>query len=143
MLTTSKQTLKRMAALVWFVGVVVLLLKSTTLFLQAIEEGVATPIVLVAIFGGILIGWFKAKLLFIKLCKKNLQRIRELNAPKIWQFYRSRFFFFLFLMILAGRYLPMLVQGSGVFLLLLAIVELSIATALCLSIHCFRSKEHY
>lgn len=93
--------------------------------------------IILAFGSGILIGWVKAKYLFEKLCLKNLKRICALKEPRIWQFYRPRFFVFLFLMILLGKYLPELIQGNSLMLFLLATLELSISVALLISSHYF------
>ncbi len=137
MLNTSSLTLKRLAALVWYSGVVVLLFKSSILFLEADRSGAGSLLIILAILSGLLIGWVKAKYLFIKMCNRNLKRINALKQPMLWQFYRNRFFIFLGLMILLGTYLSKLIQGDYVMLVALAIVELSIATALLISSHCF------
>jgi len=89
------------------------------------------------ILSGLVIGWLKAKYLFISVCNKNLKRIDALKQPMLWQFYRIRFFFFLCLMISLGNFLAKLAQGDYRMLIGLGVVELSIATALLVSSHCF------
>ncbi len=137
MLNTSSLTLKRLAALVWYIGVVVLLVKSSGLFLAADRGGAGLLLVVSAMLSGLVIGWIKAKYLFIKMCDKNLKRINALKQPMLWQFYRFRFFLFLGLMVSLGAYLSKLAQGDYLMLIALATVELSIATALLISSRCF------
>ncbi|WP_177418756.1 hypothetical protein [endosymbiont of Lamellibrachia barhami] len=137
MLNTSSLTLKRLAALVWYIGVVVLLIKSTGLFLEAGRSGAGQLWVMLAVLSGLVIGWIKAKYLFIKVCNRNLERINGLKQPMLWQFYRPRFFVFLGLMVSLGAYLSRLAQGDYPMLIALAVVELSIATALFVSSRCF------
>ncbi|MBL3528247.1 MAG: hypothetical protein JMN27_03255 [gamma proteobacterium endosymbiont of Lamellibrachia anaximandri] len=137
MLNTSSLTLKRLAALVWYIGVVVLLIKSTGLFLEAARSGADPLWVMLAILCGVVIGWIKAKYLFIKVCNRNLKRIDALKQPMLWQFYRMRFFVFLALMVSLGAYLSKWAQGDPQMLIAVAVVELSIATALFVSSHCF------
>jgi uncharacterized membrane protein YjdF len=137
MLNTSTLTLKRLAALVWYIGVVVLLIKCTGLFLKADRLGASSLLVILAILSGLVIGLIKAKYLFIKVCNRNLQRINALKQPMLWQFYRIRFFFFLGLMVSLGTFLSKLAQGDYLMLIALGVVELSIATALLVSSHCF------
>lgn len=137
MLNTSSLILKRLASLVWYIGVVVLLIKSAGLFLEADRGGASLLLIILAMLSGLMIGWIKAKYLFIKMCNRNLKRINELKQPMLWQFYRIRFFIFLGLMVSLGAYLSRLAQGDNLMLIALATVELSIATALLVSSHCF------
>ncbi len=137
MLNTSSNTLIKLAALVWYTGVVVLIFKSGSLFLEALKNGADQLLILMAILCGIVIGKIKAKYLFYKIGKKNINRINSLDSPKLWQFYQQRFFIFLFLMLALGNYLSDLAHGNNIALIALAILELSIAFALLLSSHCF------
>lgn len=141
MLNTSALTLIRLAALVWYIGVVVLLIKSSGLFLKAERGGADSLLLVSAVLGGLAIGWVKAKYLFVKVCNRNLERINALKQPRLWQFYRLRFFFFLGLMIAFGNYLPRLAQGDFRILIALGVVELSVATALLVSSQCFWRTE--
>ncbi len=134
---TSSHTLKRLAALVWYLGVAVLLIKSSGLFLAASQSGASLIWVLVGLLGGLGIGSIKAKYLFEKVCRNNLMRIEALKKPRLWQFYRARFFVFLGLMVALGTYLSRLAQGDYRLLLPLAVVELSVAVALLGSSHCY------
>ena len=137
MLNTSSKTLIKLAALVWYTGVVFLIAKSGALFLEALEGGADQRFTLMAVLGGIVIGKIKARYLFYRICRQNIDRINLLTNPKIWQFYRKRFFVFLFLMIASGKYLSGVAQGENMALIALAVLELSIALALGLSSHCF------
>ena len=137
LLNTSHLMLRRLAALVWYIGVLVLAVKSSSLMLEADKTGIHRLWIILAFGTGILIGWVKAKYMFERLCLKNLKRIYALKKPRIWQFYRPRFFVFLFLMVSLGKYLPGLIEGNNLMLILLAILELSIAVALLISSHCF------
>ncbi len=137
MLHTSPRTLKRLAALVWYAGVVVLLIKSSGLFAAALDNGASPRLVSAAILGGLGIGWLKAHYLFARVCRKNLERIGALQKPMLWQFYRGRFFVFLFMMVSLGAYLARQAAGDDAWLISLAVVELSVAMALLASSRCF------
>jgi len=137
MLTTSTYTLKILAALVWYIGVGVLILKSAGLLVAANENGAAAPWVFLAILLGIGIGLVKSKYLFIKVCTKNLKRIEALDNPMIWQCYRIRFFIFLGLMVTLGVTAARMAQGDYRLLIPLAILELSVGVALLSSSRCF------
>jgi len=136
---TSHRTLKLLAALVWFIGVVVLAIKSSTLFIEAEHLNPGLPWLWVAIVAGLILGAIKAKYLFSRLCRKNLSRIEALEQPKIWNFYRPHFFIFLFCMVTLGAYLSRWAAGDYSMLLTVAAVEVSIATALLGSSFCFRA----
>ena len=97
MLNTTKINLMKLAALVWFAGVFILLYKSTVMVIEAVDIGAPLSVAVFTMITGMVIGLVKAKYLFIPLCKKNIKRISGLKSPKIWQFYRLRFFFFLVL----------------------------------------------
>ncbi len=140
MLNTTSNTLMKLAALVWCTGVVVLIAKSGTLFLEALKGGADQLFILMAILCGIGIGKIKAKYLFYNIGKKNKNRINLLTNPKLWQFYRKRFFIFLFLMIALGKYLSGVAHGENMALTALAVLELSIAFALVFSSHWFWEK---
>lgn len=137
-LGTSKKMLIRLAASVWFAGVLILLFKSTALLVEAVRTGAPLFAVLLAAAAGVAIGLLKAKYLFIRICEKNIQRILALKSPKIWQFYRTRFFFFLALMIAFGNWAYRFSSHSAVLLAALAVLELSVSTALLISGNRFR-----
>ncbi|MBA3012843.1 MAG: hypothetical protein KKF12_15660 [Proteobacteria bacterium] len=137
MLNTTSNTLIKLAALIWYTGFVVLIAKSGALFLEAMKGGADQKIILMAILFGIVMGKIKAQYLFNNICKKNIDRIKLLKNPKLWQFYRKRFFVFLFSMIVLGNYLSSAARGEHMVLIALAVLELSIAIALILSSHNF------
>lgn len=130
--------LVRLAATVWFAGVVILLFKSIGMIVDALSLGATPVLAFSAIIAGIVAGTAKARWIFIRTCQKNIKRIFTLTSPKIWQFYRARFFCFLLLMILFGHFAHDLSENSVWRLLLLASLELSISTALLISSGCFR-----
>jgi hypothetical protein len=84
-----------------------------------------------------MIGAVKAKYLFKPLCLKNLQRIETLKTPMFWQFYRTRFYFFLLAMVILGSFVSRLSHGNYAGLITMATIEVSLATALLGSSNCF------
>ena len=102
MLTSSTRTLKISAALVWYIGSIILALKGSSLLLEANRIDPKQNWIWLAIILGILIGLIKAKYLFNMVCKKNLARIDLLKKPNVWQFYRPGFYLFLIIMIVAS-----------------------------------------
>ena len=131
MLNTSPLTLNILAAAVWVLGGIVLLFKATELLAEASKLNPAHvwwPVI--AAITGIVIGRIKAKFLFDKACKKNLDRIAALPNPKLWQFFRPGFFLALAIMIAAGATLSNLAYGNFPFLLAVATLDLTISVAL-------------
>jgi hypothetical protein len=119
-----------LAALVWVAGGIVLLFKGTSLLIEAeaLRPGQVWP--WLAALAGLLLGGIKGRALFSKACARNLDRIAGLDRPRLWQFYRPRFFLFLALMITLGATLSRLAHGNYPFLLAVAVLDLSIAVAL-------------
>lgn len=139
-LNSSKYTLKILASLVWYSGAVVLAFKSSRLLLEAQSIKPDHVWIGLAVLGGLIIGIIKARYLFKRLCIKNLKRIDSLENPRLWQFYRTGFFIFLFTMILLGNFISQWAHGSYPALITMGIVEVSLATALLGSSSCFWKK---
>jgi len=137
MFSVSTSSVKITAALIWLAGAVILFIKSSRLLLEAQNIDPEKPWLLVIILAGILIGGIKAKYLFNQLCYKNLRRIDALENHQLWKCYRPKFFLFLFLMISLGAYMSRIAQGDYFTLVSVALVDISIATALLGSIRCF------
>lgn len=137
MFDVSVRTLKILSAVVWYGGCVVLLFKSWALLKEALflRPGSAWPWGVVVI--GVVLGGLKARYLFSGGCEKNLQRIQSLEQPKIWQFFRKRFFFFLLVMIVLGVSLSRGAHHHFAFLLCVAALDLSIGVALMGSSYMF------
>lgn len=129
----SHITLKRLAALVWYMGPVILFLKAAELANNAQEmepEGWSRSFCWLA---GIIVGIIKTRYIFLRSNRKNLARIDSLVDPKLWEFYRVKFFFFLGLMMLFGRILSTVSLGNQTFMVAVAVLDISIGTALFLS----------
>ncbi len=131
----SKESLRGMAALTWYIGSIALMIKAWDLLMaaQAISQAEIWPWAAL----GIIIGWLKAGFLFNRSCQRNLDRINSLDNPRFWQFFRLRFFFFLALMILAGTLMSRMAAGHHPLLISVAVLDLSIGTALLVSSRMF------
>ena len=129
-ITVSKRTLRFLAALVWHIGGIVLLLKGRSLLIEAdaLQPGSLTLKLVVA--AGLVLGGLKARFLFSRNCRKNLARIAALRDPKAWQFYRPGFFIALAVMIAAGATLSRLAHDHYALLLGVGLLDLSLAVAL-------------
>ena len=96
-----------------------------------------------AIVKGLLAGGLQARFLFSRNCHKNLDRIAELEHPRLWQFYRPGFFVALAIMIAAGVTLSRLAHGTYGFLIAVGSVELNVGIALLGSIHVYWQREAF
>jgi hypothetical protein len=141
MFDSSKLTLKLLAATVWYSGAVVLSYKSSRLLLEAQSINTDQTWIWLAALAGIMIGMIKAKYLFKYVCIKNLKRIDSLRSPRLWQAYRTYFYFFLLAMIILGSFITRLAHGNYAALITAAIIEISLATALLGSSNCFWKKQ--
>ena len=132
-LTKSHDTLKLLAASVWYIGSVVLLLKGRSLLLEAytLQTSIIWPGLVIT--GSLFLGFLKAKFIFSKSCRKNLLRIENLDKPKLWQFFRPGFFLALALMILTGATLSRLAHDHYLGLHGVALLDLTIGIALLTS----------
>ncbi len=129
----SATLLKVFAASIWLYGSAELLWKGTQHLLsaEALTPGLPWPAVLGV--SGLVLGGIKARFLFDRACRRNLDRIDALERRRPWDFYRPRFFVLLAAMITLGVTLSRLAQGRYAFLLGVAALDLSIGTALALS----------
>jgi hypothetical protein len=130
---TSPHLLRFLAAVVWYGGSIALLLKGGSLLREAVglrPEMIWPGCVLVA---AVLLGLLKTRYVFVRSCRKNLARIYALHSPRPWQFYTPRFFLLLSLMIATGSALSRMAHGHYIFLLFVALLDLSIGVALLLS----------
>ncbi len=134
----SRRILKILAAIVWLTGGIVLGIKGVRLLRLAAEVQPTSLWPKLAVLSGLIAGGAKAWFFFSKFCRKNFNRIDSLESPRIWQFFRPGFFFFLALMIMTGVLLYKLALGSFVLLVGVGILDISLAVALLGSSIVFR-----
>lgn len=141
MLIVSHRTLNILAALFWFSGGIALLLKGSSLLLEAdiIDPEKTWP--WAAAMVAVLIGSIKAKFLFSPSCRRNLVRIAALKQPNIWQFFKPAFFVALIFMIMVGATLSKIAHGNYLLLLAVGALDLALATALLGSSYVFWKHE--
>ena len=137
MLNVSTRCLKIVAALIWYTGALVLVVKGGSLLAEANTLRSERHWPWLAVIAGLVLGFLQAKLVFINSCRKNLDRISTLERPKLWQFFTTRFFVMLVAMILVGVLLSRLAHSNYPFLLGVAVLDLGIATALLGSSYVF------
>ncbi len=145
MLTASPRTLNILAAFVWYVGGIVLIIKGCSLLVEAysLEPGQNWPLLAIAV--GPVIGSLKGKYIFRKSCHKNLDRILALDKPKIWQFFKPWFFAVLAIMIAFGATMARLAQThhNYYFLIAVAVVDIDIGIALLWSSYIFWKQKAF
>ena len=133
----SHRSLRILAALVWYGGSIALLLKGSSLLMEADALKPEKEWPWVAAFTGLIVGGLKGESLFKRSCQKNLDRISFLAKPRLWQFFRPGFFVFMTLMILFGVTLSKFAHNNYLLLICVAILDLSIAVALLWSSRIF------
>lgn len=143
MLVVSPRSLNVLAALVWYIGGIVLLLKGGSLLAEAqsLSPGQVWP--WLAMLAALIAGSLQARFLFSKSCRKNLDRIAALDRPKIWQFYRPGFFGFLVLMIVTGATLSSLAHNNYPLLIGVGALDLNLAVALLASSYVYWQRRAF
>ena len=142
-LIVSNRTLNILAAIVWYIGGIVLLLKGSNLLIEADTLKPEKYLPQLAVIIGLILGGLKTRFLFNKSCQKNLNRIAALNQPRIWQFFRIRFFVALMIMIMMSIILSGLVHNNYILLISIAILDLSISIALLGSSYVFWKQRAF
>ena len=134
---TSKKILVYLAAAVWYIGGIMLFRSGLELLNQTREMkgGVIWPTVFIA--SGVGLGIFQALVIFRHSCRRNLQRINQLDDPRLWQFYRPGFFLALAVMISSGILLNHFSQGHYFFMLGVAAVDFALTISLLGSSYIF------
>ena len=125
-----KSTLKTIAAIIWLGGAVILALKAREFFAAAEMLRPGSTWSWAAVTAAILIGALKARYIFGRFCRRNLDRIAALDEPRPWQAFRTRFYVFLATMVLLAAVLSRLALGSYPALLGVVMLDVSLAVAL-------------
>jgi hypothetical protein len=144
-MTASIRTLNILAAFVWYVGGIVLLINGFRLLVEAYSLKPEQYWPWLAIAVGPIIGSIKGKFIFRKSCLKNLARIDALNQPKIWQFFKPWFFAVLATMIVFGATMARLAhtQHNYYFLIAVSVVDIDIGIALLWSSYIFWKQRAF
>ncbi len=137
----TKKSLIIISALIWYAGSISLFIKTITLLKNAYNIHSNVMIIIISVLLGIVIGFFKGKYLFIKSCRKNVQRINELRKVRLWLFFKPSFMIALALMIATGATLSRLAEGNYAALLGVSILDLTISTALFYSSFVYWEKR--
>ena len=134
---TSKKTLVYLAAAVWYIGGIMLFRSGLELIIQTreLKSDILWPLIIVTL--GIALGIIQVLFIFRHSCRKNLQRINQLEDPRLWQFYRPGFFLALAIMITSGILLDHFSQGHYYFMLGVAAVDFALTISLLGSSYVF------
>ena len=142
-MNVSHKTLKILAASVWYIGVSMLLTKGGKLAQNAHDLEPDQAGLSISWIAGVAIGLIKTRFIFIRSCKRNISRIHRLESPRLWQFYRPRFFLALALMISFGSILSRVSQGNHAFLVAVGVLDISVGIGLLLSSYCFWKPDAF
>lgn len=138
---TSKRTLIILAAVVWYIGGVMLFRSGVELIRNAIELRPDGYWPWLSVLTGLTLGFIQASTFFTRSCRKNLHRINNLENPKIWQFFRPGFFLALAIMISSGVLLDHWAQGNYFFMLGVAVLDFALTVSLLGSSYVFWTRE--
>ena len=141
MFKTSQNTLKNILALVWVIGGIILFLKAVSLLSDAHTISQELTVIISVIITAFAAGLLKSRFIMSKFCRKNLARIYKIQNPKIHQFFETKFFFWLILMILTGITLSRYAIGNYNCLLAVGGLDFSLSIALLKSSLLFLKKE--
>ena len=126
----SQRTLSIIAAIIWYGGGISLLVKGGALIKYAHALNPQSIWIYLASIIGILIGLLKGRFPFGRSCEKNIERIKSLSEPRIWQCFRPGFLIFLAIIIPTGTWMSRAAAGNFTLLCLVGALDLSIACAL-------------
>jgi hypothetical protein len=129
-MNVSQRTLIIIAAIIWYTGGLVLLVKGGALIKNAYSIDAESIWTTTAPILGIIIGLLKGRFLFSHSCNKNITRINALIDPRIWQCYRPGMLIFLAVVIPTGAWMSRAASGNFTFLCLVGALDLSLACAL-------------
>ncbi len=134
---TSQQTLILISAGIWYGGAISLLIKGGALIRHAYLINTASVWTAVALIVGGLAGLLKSRFLFSRSCLKNIQRIKKITAPRIWQCFRPGMLIFLAIVIPAGAWMSRAAAGHYALLCGVGALDISIGIALLSSSRVF------
>ena len=139
----SQSTVLIIAAIVWHAGGITLLLKGSSLIKQAYLMDSESIWTVVAALIGVIAGLTKSRFLFIRSCKKNIQRIKAITNPRVWQCFRPGMLLFLAIIIPTGAWMSKAAAGNYILLCSVGALDLSIAFALLTSSLVFWNRSTY
>ena len=134
---TTKKTLVYLAAAVWYIGGIMLFRSGLELVIQVhgLKEAILWPTIF--IISGIVLGIIQALFIFRHSCRKNMQRINQLEDPRLWQFFRPGFFLALAIMITSGILMDHFAKGHYFSMLTVAAVDFALTISLLGSSYVF------
>jgi hypothetical protein len=140
---TSRKILVILAAVVWYIGGIILFRSGLELIHLALDLRPGDQSFWFAVLFGITLGTIQAATIFSRSCRKNIERIRSLPEPRIWQFFRPGFFLALALMITTGILLDHFSQGNYYFMLAVAGLDFALTISLLGSSYIFWRETNF
>ncbi len=139
---TTRKHIFLCAVIIWYTGGIILALKGAAMIRSAFDLAPDVSIAALTACTGIGVGLIKARYIFAHALRKNMVRITKLTEPlHVWQCYRPGFFVFLAIVITLSKFITDWAAGSVLYLSLVAILDLSISTALLASSVLFWKKS--
>ena len=136
----SQTTLIVLAAAVWYTGAAVLLWKGAERMLEAAAAlGPGWP--LTAAIVGLGLGVIQGATVFRRSSVRNLDRIRALESPRAWQFFRPRFFLALAAMIGGAAALGVIAGAGPIAATVVGAIDWVIGFSLLVSSAAFRAER--
>jgi hypothetical protein len=131
------------AAIIWYGGGISLFFKGGALIKNVYVIDAQSIWTYLAPILGIMIGLLKGRFLFSKSCEKNINRIKALSNPRIWQCFRPGILIFLATIIPTGAWMSRAAAGNLTVLCLVGVLDLSIACALLSSSIVFWKRKAF
>ena len=134
---TTKKTLVYLAAAVWYIGGIMLFRSGLelTILARELNSSYLWPLIFIAF--GITLGIIQVLFIFRHSCRKNMQRINQLEDPRLWQFFRPGFFLALAIMITSGILMDHFAKGHYYSMLTVAAVDFALTISLLGSSYVF------
>ena len=129
----SQKSLIIIAAVIWYAGGIALLLKGSALIQHAYLMDAQSIWTMLAAIVGIGVGLIRGRVLFSRSCKRNIERIKAIADPSVWQCFRPGMLMALAIMISAGAWTSRASAGNYILLCLVGALDLSISFALLTS----------
>lgn len=134
---TSKRNLVYLAAVVWYIGGIMLFRSGYELIQMSVSMRPGELWPWIFILFGVFLGIFQALTIFTRSCRKNITRINQLDDPRIWQFFRPAFFLALAIMITTGVLLDHFSKGNYFFMLGVGAIDFALTISLIGSSYIF------
>jgi hypothetical protein len=130
LINASQKQLKIISAIFIIAGGIILFIKGYLMLKDAISIKPDIEIISLVMASAFIVGLLKNKFIMTKFNLHNIDRINNMENPKLYDFFELKFFFYLGLMIIAGIVLSGIAEGDYNLLLIVGGIDLALSTAL-------------